>query len=404
MSSASPLAYYTDDKSQPRRPRELTTVAITGIVLAALLLFAQTFAAPSASQRMGSGAGLGGSQSFSIGFALGRLVAISFALLMLIGCCGLLWLRWMARLMVWIAAYAWIALGALSILLLAYSQFAMPSSAKGAGPALIAMALVQVAAQIGFAVWAMMIVRRADIAALFTHDPQPAPPLPAILKLLAVITLVYAALALLQALIEMVGLAAQVKGFDNLHTARLLPLNPYGFGAVRFLDLFLAMALNAGFVCGCIFVLLNRGIGARVIAICCFARLAFTIGLWTSDNYTAALFGAYGSKSALADVYRVIWAFSVQVSSLMFPGLLLAIFTYRLPSAAAAASLPAAAAAASSPTIPAARTAPARAPQSVPARPATARPAPALAQAPQSTGRRPPPLKQPPRAQEGGRA
>jgi hypothetical protein len=403
MSSASPLAYYTDDRSQPRRPPILTAVAITGIVLAALLLFAQTFSAPSASLRARSSGASAALQSFSIGFVLGRLAAIGFALLMLVGCCGLLQLRWMARLMVWIAAYAWIALGALSILLLAYSQFAMPSSSsKGAGPALIAMALVQVAAQIGFAVWAMIIVRRADVAALFVRDMDPPPSLPAILKLLAIITLVYMALALLQILIEMIGVAGQIKEFENIRATRLLPLNSYGFTAARFLDLFLSLALNAGFVCGCILVLFNRGVGARVIAICCFARLAFTIGLWTPDNFSAGLYGPYGSKSMLADVYRIIWALSVQISGLMFPGLLLAIFTYRPPSA----SLPAAAAA---PTVNSAtRPALARAPQSAPARApqsAPARPSSAPAQTPPSAGRRPPPLKQPPpRASEDRRA
>src|SRR5438045_601736 len=115
MTVASPLAYYRDDGSQPRRPPLLTTVAVTGIVLAALLLLGQTLSAPSMSQRTNSGGFPAVAQSFGIGFAMGRLVAIAFALLMLVGCCGLLSLRWTARLLVLIAAYAWMVLGALAI-------------------------------------------------------------------------------------------------------------------------------------------------------------------------------------------------------------------------------------------------------------------------------------------------
>jgi hypothetical protein len=390
MSSASLLGYYTDDKSQQRRPPIVTAVAITGIVLCAILLFLQAFAGPSSSQRMNSGAMSAAAQSFGIGYALGRLIGIGFQLLMLVGCCGLLSLRWMGRLLVWIAAYGWFALGALAIVLLLYAVYGEAATSPRGAPAgprvgLIALAVLQIAVQLGFAAWAMVVIRRVEIAALFTRETE-APPVPQVLKILSVITLVYAGAGLLVTLVELLGIAGQIKEFENVHASRVLASNPYGFTAGRFLDLLLGLALNAGFVCGCILVLLNRAVGARVIAICCIAKLAFTIGLWTPDNYATGLFGPYGSKSALAEVYRFLWAFSQQVIGVMFPAVLLAVFTYR------PAMLPAVAPTPMPPARPTVAAAAARATS----RPTLATPAaPRVpSQAPQSAGRRPPPLKQ----------
>ncbi|MDB5319231.1 MAG: hypothetical protein JWN40_862, partial [Phycisphaerales bacterium] len=263
MSVGSPLSYYSAEKSVTARPWAITAVAIVGIVLAGLAILSQMFVAPPAIADPGGRMEM---TAFNFGYMFGRLVFIAFLLLMLIGCCGLLSMRSAARLMMIVAAYGWIALAIISILFMVYSSYVYSgNSARTAW--MVSLPALMVIAQLGFAVWAMVVVRRPELAPQFGREGnhQVASPL---LKGVALVTLIYFGIAALESLVEALGVAFKMPGRDIMLAIRVLPVGNND-ADVRLLDLLLATFLHAGFIVGCILVMNGRMAGTRVLIACC---------------------------------------------------------------------------------------------------------------------------------------
>jgi hypothetical protein len=327
MSSASPLAYYTADRDQTRLPPALTAVAISGIVLCALAIVGQMFAEPSRPSQLNPG----DIRGFSIGFAFGRLVSIAFTVLMLVGCCGLLSLRPVARIMVIVAAYVWVILAVISAVVLVYALYmaAAITTTRGTPSVWITwLPAFLVAAQLGFAIWASLVVRRPAVAALFLPDlPLPISPL---FKLAAILTLAYASLAALAMLVELAAVALSMKQFEYARTLHAIPIYGSSLTVIRFTDILLGLLLHIGFVTGCILILTGRAAGAQLLAICCLVKLTFTIAIWSASGDYLSMFDPYNvAPGAWVTIYRFLAVLATRITGLMTPALLLAIFTYR---------------------------------------------------------------------------
>jgi hypothetical protein len=327
MSSASPLAYYTAEKDQTRLPPALTAVAITGIVLCALAIVGQMFAGTSRPSQVNPSQ----TSEFSIGFAFGRLVSIAFTVLMLVGCCGLLSLRPVARIMVIVAAYAWVILAIVSAVVLVYAHYMAAAMTTGRGTPTVWITFLPallVAAQLGFAIWASLVVRRPPVAALFLPE-QPLPISP-LVRLAAILTLAYASLTALAMLVELAAVALSVQQFHYVRTLHALPIYGSDLAVIRFTDILLGLLLHIGFVTGCILILTGRAAGALVLAICCLVKLTFAITIWSASGDYPSTFNAYNvAPTTWAAIYSFLALLSTRITSLMTPALLLAIFTYR---------------------------------------------------------------------------
>lgn len=347
MTAAAPLPYFTEDPAVPRRSGALTAVAVTGIVLAALMILAQAV-----------NAGLTGTgpprnvaaNGVDAAFVFGRFARALFAVLMLLGCAGLLSLRPAARWLVIVTAYAWLVLFALEAVAFVYA-LSIPRTGQAVlrqttGWAIAAGALASAVSGLAFPVFALVVLRRRDVTAAFAlRAATPPPQVPAIVRATAAMLLALAALWTLQAAVEWLAVAEGAVAYSSggrLFTAAART-QPSGRGPSAVLDAALLVLLNGTLVVGCALLLARSRTGAAIVFACCIVKMAMTIASWNvgpSLLTSTAAMSRRGAPGILVLIYHWTTILTLQATSLLWPALVLAIVTHRRTEDQDAAALP----------------------------------------------------------------